>query len=140
MWSTCGSCTTTRNTGADCGRQLAAVGGADRFRPIVLDGEPEAVLTAIDRPVDLFVSAAVFQHFPSQEYGRRVLASASASVAMAPGAIGYVQIRYDDGTPKYAPKEVAEVPAVADHNVSTDVNYAAFNFVKPAPPQPSPSD
>jgi hypothetical protein len=120
------------------------------FVPILLDGEPSTVVGSIDRPVDLFCSTAVFQHFPSQEYGAQVLRAMSQ--VMAPGGLGYVQIRFDDGSERYRPKSLAEyrerhitatsyslsafwdllrdsgfVPLKIAH-VNTAVNYAGFYF------------
>jgi Methyltransferase domain len=121
-----------------------------RFVPILLDGEPSTVIGSVDRPVDLFCSTAVFQHFPSQEYGAEVLRTVRR--VMAPGGLGYVQIRFDDGTERYRPKSLAEyrerhitansyslsafwdlvrdtgfVPLQIAH-VNTAVNYAGFYF------------
>jgi hypothetical protein len=94
----------------------------------------------------------VFQHFPSKDYGLDVLAVACE--IMKPGGLGYIQIRYDDGNPKYAPKNVADYgrqhlfatsyalsefwSALDDAglqplkiaNLNTAVNYAAFYFKK----------
>jgi hypothetical protein len=138
----------------ECARQLAEVDADGRFRPVLLEGPPGDVAAAIDEPVELFVSAAVFQNFPSREYGHHVLATMFG--AMAPAALGYIQIRYDDGNPKYAPKDVAEYrqrhitansyPLVTFWkmlaetgfrplqitNLNTGVNYATFTFLKPA--------
>jgi hypothetical protein len=130
-------------------RVLAEVAGS-QFVPILLDGEPSTVVGSIDRPVDLFFSTAVFQHFPSQEYGGQVLRTMRQ--VMAPGGLGYVQIRFDDGTERYRPKSLAEyrerhitatsyslsafwdllrdsgfVPLKIAH-VNTAVNYAGFYF------------
>ena len=121
------------------------------FVPVLLDGEPGAVIDAIDRPVDLFLSTAVFQHFPSREYGAEVLRVVRR--VMSPGGLGYVQIRFDDGKERYRPKSLAEYrerhitatsyslsdfwallvdsgfkPLQIAH-VNTAVNYAGFYFV-----------
>ncbi|MGP1351975.1 MAG: class I SAM-dependent methyltransferase [Parasphingopyxis sp.] len=69
------------------------------FSPILLAGSPATVIDAIDRPVNAFLSTAVFQHFPSKSYGEealRTIAKASRS-----GAIGFIQIRFDNGNEKY---------------------------------------
>lgn len=89
----------------ETGRVLAEVPGST-FVPVLLDGDPGTVVASVDRPVDLFVSTAVFQHFPSREYGAEVLRAVRE--VMAPGGLGYVQIRYDDGTQRYRSKNVAE--------------------------------
>ena len=108
---------------------------------------------AIDEPIDLFVSTAVFQHFPTREYGADVL-RAVADV-LAPGALGCVQIRYDDGTPKYLQKQDSYYFArhvtftsypldgfwdliksvglqpLDISGLNSEVNYATFSFVAP---------
>jgi len=74
-------------------------GGAGPFRPILLADAPQSVPARLGAPVDLFLSTAVFQHFPSKEYGVEVLkAIADAS---RPGAFGFIQIRYDDGSKRF---------------------------------------
>jgi hypothetical protein len=87
----------------ECARVLTELHPSPEFRPILVGDDPAAVAAAIDEPIEVFVSTAVFQHFPTREYGGEVL-RAVADVA-APGALGCVQIRYDDGTPKYLPKQ-----------------------------------
>jgi methyltransferase family protein len=133
----------------ETGRVLAEIAGS-HFVPILLDGEPSTVVGLIDRPVDLFFSTAVFQHFPSREYGAEVLRTVRQ--LMAPGGLGYVQIRFDDGTDRYRPKSLAEYrerhltatsyslsgfwDLLLDSgfrplqiaNVNTKVNYARFYF------------
>ena len=120
------------------------------FIPVLLDGEPSTVVAAIDRPVDLFVSTAVFQHFPSPEYGAEVLRAVRQ--VMAEGGLGYVQVRFDDGTERYRSKTLTEYrerhitatsyqlsdfwSLLADAgfrplvitNVNGAVNYAGFYF------------
>lgn len=86
---------------AEASRQAEAA-GITSFRPVHLDGEPEDIVQRIDRPVELVVSTAVFQHFPSAAYGRRVLRTMHA--VTRPGSLGLVQIRYDDGKPRFRPK------------------------------------
>ncbi len=88
---------------AECARVLAELDPAPEFRPILVGDDPAAVAQAIDEPIEVFVSTAVFQHFPTREYGGEVLRTVAGVVA--PGALGCVQIRYDDGTPKYLPKQ-----------------------------------
>jgi hypothetical protein len=92
------------------------------FVPVLLDGDPDTVVAAIDRPVDLFLSTAVFQHFPSPEYGAEVLRAVRE--VMAPGGLGYIQIRYDDGTERYRPKSVAEYRK--RHITATSYSFSAF--------------
>ncbi len=78
----------------------------DRYHPILLEGSISDAVGAIDHPIDVFLSTAVFQHFPSKQYGLDVLQAVSSK--MPSGACGIVQIRYDNGNPKFAPKSVAE--------------------------------
>lgn len=89
------------------GESQRIVDGCDgaRFVPIHLTEEPRSVVSEVVQPIDLFVSTAVFQHFPSREYGREVLKTVSS--LMSPDGLGYVQIRFDNGNPKYAPKPVS---------------------------------
>lgn len=107
------------------------------------------MVDAIGEPIEVFVSTAVFQHFPNREYGGEVLRTVAD--LLAPGALGSVQIRYDDGTPRYRQKQdsyfsghvtftayplddfweliksVGLLPfSISD--VDTEVNYATFSF------------
>jgi hypothetical protein len=130
-------------------------GTATEFTPILLEGDPRSVASEVDAPIELFVSTAVFQHFPTTQYGRDVLSTVAG--LLAPGAMCCVQIRYDDGTPKYRPKEadyfarhvtftsyaldefwdmIAEVglEPLCITDVNSAVNYAAFCFVDPRSP------
>lgn len=123
-----------------------------RFHPVVVGGDPSAVLEHVATQVDIFISTAVFQHFPSQEYGLRVLETVSH--LMAPNGVGVVQIRFDDGTPKYRPKSIEEyrekhitatsypisefwhhirtvgLRPLAVSNINVKANYAHFLFVR----------
>ena len=102
--------------------------------------------------IDIFISTAVFQHFPSKAYGVDVLSIVSKK--MKKGGIGIVQIRYDDGTVKFRPKELAEyqkryiyatsyklvefweilkvvgLNPLAVVDVDKSINYATFVFEK----------
>ena len=114
--------------------------------------DPSTVADAIHEPIELFVSTAVFQHFPTREYGGDVLRVVAK--LLAPGALGCVQIRYDDGTPKYLQKEddyfarhvtftsyqldefwdLIKSVGLRPLDISalnTKVNYARFSFVAP---------
>ena len=136
----------------ECARVLAELDPSPEFRPILVGDDPASVATAIDEPIHLFVSTAVFQHFPTREYGGEVL-RAVADV-LAPGALGCVQIRYDDGTPKYLPKQddyfakhvtftsyqldefwdLLKSVGIAPLEISSlnsKVNYATYLFVAP---------
>ncbi len=74
-----------------------------RFKSVYLDGDPASVAELVTRPVDIFLTTAVFQHFPSQEYGVRVLRAVKRLCAK--DAVGMIHIRYHDGNPKFAPLE-----------------------------------
>jgi Methyltransferase domain len=130
--------------------------GAGVFRPVLLTGEPSSALESVEQPIDLFVSTAVFQHFPSKAYGRAVLEAVRP--AMAPSGLGYVQIRYNDGRREYRPKPLADYRqshitatsyGLAEFwrllvqtgyapmkiaNLNTHVNYASYYFAV-APPR-----
>jgi len=73
----------------------------DRFRAVHLQDDLGQVRKAVTEPLDIFLSTAVFQHFPSKAFGRDVLHLASD--LMRDGAIGLIQIRYDNGAEKYRP-------------------------------------
>ena len=86
----------------ECGKQLEKIGFQD-FRPVLINpSQPEAVLAEITVPCDLFLSTAVYQHFPSKEYGRTV--TKTAANLLAPNGIALIQIRYDNASKKYSPK------------------------------------
>jgi SAM-dependent methyltransferase len=136
----------------EAGRQVR-LSGHDAFVPVLLDEDPSIVKQRVGQRIDLFFSSTVFQHFPSKEYGREVLRSAFD--LLNPGGLGYIQIRYDDGNPKYEPKDLesyrtshlyATSYGIAEFwvelqmagfrpakvaNINPDVNYAAFYFAKP---------
>ncbi len=130
----------------------AAGSGIDGFIPVHLEGIPANIEAHIQQPVDLFLSTAVFQHFPSKQYGVDVLETIWN--VMAPGALGMVQIRYDDGREQYLPKDgdyasqyvtytsygLHEFRQILeDENfevmdiriVNPNVNYAMYAFRKP---------
>jgi methyltransferase family protein len=86
----------------ECARQLKSR-GHENFRGILIDApEPEGVLADCDARIDFFLSTAVFQHFPSKEYGVRV--TKVAHQLLADDAIALIQTRYDDGSDRYKPK------------------------------------
>ena len=86
----------------ECARVLAEHDPAPDFRPVLIGDDPTVVSDAINEPIDVFVSTAVFQHFPSREYGVEVLRVVAG--LLAPGGLGCVQIRYDNGREKYQQK------------------------------------
>lgn len=85
----------------ESGRVLAEAGFAS-FEPVLLSRSLEEDLTLVREPIDVFTSSAVFQHFPSKEYGLEVLAAVGR--LLATGGVGRVQMRFDNGNPRYQPK------------------------------------
>jgi SAM-dependent methyltransferase len=80
----------------ECARQLEAI-AYKTFRPIEIDAStPEQCLESIDAPVDFVLCTAVFQHFPGNTYGERVMRVFHR--ALADDGIALVQTRYDDGS------------------------------------------
>lgn len=73
------------------------------FCPIFLTDSIEDAMKKVENDVDVFISTAVFQHFPSKAYGVNVLNVVFAK--MAPGAVGFVQIRFENGNEKFRPIE-----------------------------------
>jgi cyclopropane fatty-acyl-phospholipid synthase-like methyltransferase len=135
---------------AECGEQLSRVGFAG-WRPVKIDaGDPRGCLSDIKRPVDFFLSTAVFQHFPGKAYGAQVMRIAHE--LLAPRGIALVSIRYDDGSEalrqkdrdyaknaitftSYGVKEFAEIARtigfeVLSMTLSPDDCYAAYGLVK----------
>lgn len=84
---------------AEAERVVREDGAADCFIPIALDDAPASVAARIEHPVSLFLSTAVFQHFPSHAYGFEVLATLRR--VCADDALGFIQIRFDNGNEKY---------------------------------------
>lgn len=86
-----------------CGKVATQIGFAG-FSPICIDiAAPEQVVSQIPEPVELFLSTAVFQHFPSRAYTQRVLRIASR--LLAPDGVALIQTRYDDGSEQMRPKQ-----------------------------------
>lgn len=75
--------------------------GFNGFRPILLEDDISVVQLSIEEPPDLFLSTAVFQHFPSKAYGAEVLSTIASVVKIR--AIGSIQIRYDNGNERFKP-------------------------------------
>ena len=136
----------------ECARILAEHEPTPDFRPVLIGDDLNVVTTAIHEPIDVFISKAVFQHFPSREYGLEVLEVVAG--LLAPGGIGCVQIRYDNGREKYQQKhedyftrhtaftsypldtfwnliESAGLRPLDICAVNSKVNYATFTFVAP---------
>lgn len=78
----------------ECGRQLAQTGARCSFHPVQIDvPKPEAALSAIPHDVDLFHCYYVFEVFPSQEYGVRILKLALE--LLRPGGLCIIQVKYE---------------------------------------------
>jgi hypothetical protein len=85
-----------------CRREVES-SGYRGFIPVSIDvAEPEGVLDRVGEKVDLFLSTAVYQHFPGKEYGVRV--TRLAHQLLADKGLAIIQTRYDDGSPAFAPK------------------------------------
>lgn len=77
----------------ECERQLGLRGHESRFHPIFVPlDNPETVLGKVAEPVDLFICTAVYQFFPSAEYGARV--TRIAHQLLRPGGLALLQIKY----------------------------------------------
>jgi 2-polyprenyl-3-methyl-5-hydroxy-6-metoxy-1,4-benzoquinol methylase len=86
----------------ECGRQIQSQ-GLSGYLPILIDAtNPESALDKVGKPIDFFLCTAVYQHFPSKEYGKRV--TKVASKMLKADGIALIQTRYDDGTERYLPK------------------------------------
>ena len=80
-----------------CSTEMAANSPACAFHPVKVEvGDPEAALRAIPSGADLFVSFYVFELFPSEEYGARILRVAHE--LLRPGGVAFIQIKYATGS------------------------------------------
>jgi SAM-dependent methyltransferase len=140
----------------ECARQMG-LAGLHNFAPILLDAsDPEAAISRVPGPCDLFICTYVFEVLPSPDYGIRVLRIAHQLVA--PGGMAIVQIKYNDDWRSssrmwdyaknlswnatyrieefwqaaercgFIPKMVTLVPMQSQIN---DRNYAYFLLIKP---------
>lgn len=82
----------------ECQRLMTAEGRPDYVAPVLLADSPATIKGRVE-DVDIFLSTAVFQHFPSKDYGVEVL-QAIRSVCK-PGACGFIQIRFDNGSGRF---------------------------------------
>ena len=87
----------------ECRRQ-AMRHGKKNFQGCLIDsGRPESALEKIGRgSLDFVLSIEVFQHFPSKDYTARVLQVISE--LLKDGALAWIQVRDDDGSPKLRQK------------------------------------
>jgi hypothetical protein len=84
----------------ECGRQMA-LEGMHNFIPVLIASmDPEAALTRVPGPCELFVSTYVFELLPSAKYGIRVLKIAYE--LLAPGGLALIQIKYNEANWKTA--------------------------------------
>jgi hypothetical protein len=105
----------------ECARQLEAHDQTG-FQPILIDPEePEECRMQLPRKVDFFLSTAVYQHFPSKDYGLRI--TRLAHKLLADDGLALIQTRYDDLSGRYRPKN-------RDYrkNVITFTSYAIEEF------------
>jgi 2-polyprenyl-3-methyl-5-hydroxy-6-metoxy-1,4-benzoquinol methylase len=88
----------------ECARQMRQFGFSN-FRGIHFNApDPESVLQKMaGQSVDVFISAGVFQHFPSKPYTARVLKVMGALAK--PDACVLLQVRYFDGSERLRQKE-----------------------------------
>ena len=77
---------------AEAERQYRGAGGTDFQSLPVPVGDPESIGVLV-ADCDLFLSTYVFQHFPDNEYGERVMRIAFD--VLRPGALALVQVRTD---------------------------------------------
>jgi cyclopropane fatty-acyl-phospholipid synthase-like methyltransferase len=107
----------------ECERQLASIGYRGLSKVLIDPNRPEDVLALVEPGVDFVLSTAVFQHFPSKEYGVRVLSVLHS--LLAPTGIAMLQIRYDDGTEQWRPKQ-----GDYNKNAITFTSYGIAEFWK----------
>jgi hypothetical protein len=106
---------------AESARVLAEKPSA-HFTAIHLKGSLAEISIALPDDIDLFISTAVFQHFPSKAYGAEVLELVSKK--MAPNSLGIIHIRFDNGNPLYAPKSLETY--AQDHITATSYGIEEF--------------
>jgi hypothetical protein len=83
----------------ECEKQLH-LRSCTNFKRILISVEsPCACLSLIESPIDFFLCTAVYQHFPSKEYGIEITKIAYEMLAC--NGIAIIQIRYEDGEIRY---------------------------------------
>lgn len=108
----------------ECIRQLAARKLLQKtlFSPIIVDiSTPETALELLHARVDFFLSTAVYQHFPSMDYGIRV--TKIANKALKPGGLAVIQTRLNDGTEAYRSKNEDYVKKYAAFTCYTEAEF-----------------
>lgn len=89
----------------ECARQLESTGFRN-FEPVLIDaGAPERALTHIKQKCDLFLAIAVFEAFPTPEYGLQVLRIARD--LLNEGGMAFIQIRFIRNSWNSRPKRFA---------------------------------
>jgi 2-polyprenyl-3-methyl-5-hydroxy-6-metoxy-1,4-benzoquinol methylase len=88
----------------ECEHQIKSL-GYNNFRKVLFQSEkPESVLDSIeDESVDLILSVAVFQHFPSKAYTEKILVLFNQ--LLKKNGFALIQVRYSDGSEKMRQKE-----------------------------------
>lgn len=108
---------------AECQRHLEAL-NFKGFHPILIDiRHPEQSLALVKSKVDFFLSTAVYQHFPSKEYGIQV--TKLAHQLLTDNGVALIQIRYDDGSERFRPKR-----RDYQKNMTTFTSYGIAEFWK----------
>jgi len=93
---------TSEPTLEQCRNELSTIHNLE-FKPILIDIDyPEKVVEEIDQKCDLFLSTAVFQHFPSKQYGIRV--TKLAYEILNDKSLAIIQVRYEGDDIKFKPK------------------------------------
>ncbi|MCX7635924.1 MAG: class I SAM-dependent methyltransferase, partial [Syntrophales bacterium] len=88
----------------ECRKRMGELHKDNFLGLLVRAEEPERAITVIGPgTVDFALSVGVFKHFPSRDYTLRVLKVLAELTR--PGGFLFLQYRYDDGTPKYRPKD-----------------------------------
>lgn len=106
----------------ECAKQVDLLRLDTNFVPILITvNHPEECLSKINEKVHIFLSTAVYQHFPSKQYGAR-MTEIAADMLTRPG-FAIIQIRYDDGKPYYKPKK-----RNYSKNVVTFTSYKSEEF------------
>lgn len=86
----------------ECTRQMASR-GQHNFQAVLIDVlQPEDALAQVGTKIDFFLSTAVFQHFPTKEYGIRV--TRIAYQLLRADGVALIQTRFDDQSELFRPK------------------------------------
>lgn len=87
----------------ECKKQMLKI-NYNGFNPILIPAEkPESCIDKIITLCDFFLSTAVFQHFPSKNYGIKILHIANKILRNE--GLGIIQIRYDNANQQYFAKK-----------------------------------